>query len=353
MIIKKKLIFYIIVLLVFPLVYANNYGSGTYGSGKYSAENISSPTPILPDSSTGGSSSSCTYDWQCTNWFPSLCSESEIQERVCANKGTCRGTVGLPNQTQTCKYLGSAEPLFDIFLTLSDESKEACSGNKIKANVKLENYGKIELLDAFMTYWILDENNTLIAELKDTQAVEKGTNFNVELKIPESTVKGTYRLYAEITYSGNKTAVTGESFEVLSQEDCKPYLQFDFNWIYLVYIAIGIFIILIILVLIKLFKKIFKTIKEKIVKTRKRGKYALNSLMGLIKKRVYTEDGNYIGKVKEIILTTNRIYSLKINFDKQLKIKKKLKEGGLIIKYEKVKRVGQIVIVDKEVLNSF
>ena len=228
MIIKKKLIFFVTILLVIlPLVHAANYGAEEYSCGLFGIG--CSATPTTPPSG-GGRGGGCTYDWQCTNWFPSICPESGIQERICMNKGTCTGTKGMPNQTQTCKYLGPAEPLFDIYLTLSDKYKEVCSGDKIKANIKLENYAKVELLDAFMTYWIIDENNKLIAEYKDTRAVEKETSFNIELKIPDSTAEGTYRLYAEITYSGNKTAVTGESFEVLSEEECAFFHIEDFDW---------------------------------------------------------------------------------------------------------------------------
>ena len=46
----------------------------------------------------------------------------------------------------------------------------------------LKNYGKIELLDAYMTYWIINENNTLIVELKDTRAVKNTKEFKMHVK---------------------------------------------------------------------------------------------------------------------------------------------------------------------------
>lgn len=427
---KKIILFSFILLFLIPLVLAGNYGAGTYGADNYGIGEVIS-TPIAP--STGGGSSggsSCTYDWQCTEWFPSICPESKIQERICANKGDCTGTKGTPNQTRTCEYLGPSEPLFDIYLSLEDKYKEMCSGDEIKANIKLENYAKVELLDAFMTYWIIDENNKLIAEYKDTRAVEKETNFNIELKIPGSTAEGTYRLYAEITYSGDKTAVTGESFEVLSQEDCALSPIKDFNWIYLVYGVAGIFLVLLVLILIKLFKR-FRITKRKTGKTkthkeykskikqnlrkirgktllmilagfmlvgilfvgknnitgfavgnanvvsnnwnifefiwiigmlgllifayrkkivekieiRKRNKHPNNSLKGLIKKKVYCGEGNYIGKVDEVLLGKNKIGSLRIKLDK----KQKFKIKGIIVKYKDVKCIGHIVIIREKV----
>jgi len=468
--IKKKLSIIFLILLVLPLVLSNNYGAEAYGCGLFGIGcSTSTPTPT-PDS-PGGGGGSCNYDWQCTSWFPLICPESGIQERICTNKGTCTGTAGMPNQTQTCEYLGPSEPLFDIYLTLSDKYKEICAGNKIKANIKLENYAKVELLDAFMTYWIIDEDNKLITESKDTRAVEKETNFNIELKIPELIPKGTYRIYAQITYNGNKTAVTGESFEILSQEDCKLFSQIKFNWAYLIYGGIGILAVLLVLILIKVFGKregkeidviikkgekdlkkgklensknrykllkklyeseynrdvsIYKKIKNyynnimKKIKDNPRSsrnfllglftifiislgigllfntkrdiigfvvgnsntknigwniskyiliigtlglltflsrnkiksfiekikiKYPKDSLKGLMKKKVYLENGDYIGKVDEIILGENKINNLKIKLDK----KQKFKFKGIIIKYENVKNIGHIVIIDNRI----
>jgi len=430
--VKKNLIFILLILSFLPLVYAVNYGEGAYGCGLYDVGCSVSPTPTPPapvSPGGGGGAPSCTYDWQCTAWFPSICPESGIQERICANKGTCIGTVGMPDQTRTCEYLGPAGPLFDIFLTLSDKYKEICPRNKIKANVNLENYGRIELLDAFMTYWIVDENNTLIVELKDTRAVEKETNFNIEIKIPESTPEGTYRLYAEITYSGNKTAVAGDSFKVMSPEECKLYPWFNFEMLF-IYMGIGIITLLFIIILIILFrrrksktkkrktnkeykKKIKENLKriksktfliiitsliligvlfiggkgmtgfvirnanavnnnwnifgfvliigmlgllafiykEKIVEKieiKRRNKHSKNSLKRLIKKKVYITEGDFIGKVDEVILGENKIHSLKIKLDK----KRKFKVKGIIVKYKNVESIGHIVIVDKKILEK-
>lgn len=445
----KSLLFLLCILIFIPLISAINYGEGSYGENIYegtgsvtseycgdgicnNGETCSScpadcgSCPISPPSGGGSSGeSSCTYDWQCTNWFPLICPESGTQERICMNKGTCKDREGMPNQTQKCEYLGPKEPLFDIFLSLEDKYKETCSGSKIKANVKLENYAKVELLDAFMTYWIIDENNKLIVELKDTRAVEKETSFNIELKVPDSTSKGTYRLYAQITYSGNKTAIAGETFEVLSQDDCVFFSAKYFNWNYLIYAGIAVIGILGILFLVKLMRRKFKhkiirvkgyqeKIKENLRRIKRRHylvaifgfifisllfisenkltgfavnssenmknnlgvvviafiiivfglsaftyrkklfefienrkkKHPHNSLRGLVNKKVYTESGDYVGKVKEIILKENKIDNLKIRLDKKHKIK------GVVVNYRYVKNVKEIVIVENGILEK-
>ena len=247
--IKKKLILLCIVLLITPLVYADNYGAGVYGAGVYGGEVVSPP-----ENGNGNGAAVCTYDWVCTNWFPAECPESEVQERVCANKGTCTGTVGMPNQTRTCVYEGLREPLFDIFLIISEQYKEICAGQRIKAKVSLVNLGKIEPLDAFMTYWVIDENNTLIAELKDTRKVKDKETFNVGIKIPTSVPEGTYRLYAQIAYE-NKTAVAGESFEIIGGKYCEIYSVITK---YSYFILIGIISLMIVILIILLIRRIKK-----------------------------------------------------------------------------------------------
>lgn len=466
-----SLIFILVVSL--SSVYASTYGNETYGADCYGEDcpiscgdgicngdetcstcsaDCGQCSSSSSSSSGGGSGGGCTYDWQCTNWFPSICPDTGIQERVCVNKGTCSGTTNMPNETRECEYLGPTEPLFDIYLTLDDYYKEMCSGNKIRTEIKLENYAKVELLDAFMTYWIIDENNKLIAELKDTRAVEKEMVFNIEMQIPKSTPAGTYRIYSEITYSGNKTALSGESFEILSQEQCGIFSEkgnyfvhifYKYLWIILTF-AILILITIIVIVLMrrksevdKIIKKgrehlkkgniedskkhysllrslyeskykgdssIYKKIidyynslvstlkgksmvlliagfifagifftgsritgfvvgnyenksfgiaiiflifvlglltyfyKERIFEKLKK-KFSENSIKGIIGKKVYTKEGDYIGKVQDVCLIKNKIESLKISTRK-----KKIK--GIVLKYKNVKGVGKIVLID-------
>jgi len=100
------------------------------------------------------------------------------------------------------------------------------------------------------------------------------------------------------------------------------------------------------ILVISIFGLLIFTYRKKIIKkieTKKRDKYPKNHLLGLIKKEVYTEEGDYLGKIKEVFLVENKIKGLKINLDKKHKVK------GFIIKYNDVKDVGHIMIVDNEV----
>ena len=77
-------------------------------------------------------------------------------------------------------------------------------------------------------------------------------------------------------------------------------------------------------------------------------KYDNNSIRGLINKKVYTDEGNCIGKIEEVILQHNKIHSLKIILNKIPKFVAK----GIIIKYRSVKSIGEIVIIDNEILGN-
>ena len=72
-----------------------------------------------------------------------------------------------------------------------------------------------------------------------------------------------------------------------------------------------------------------------------------NNLNELINKKVFTDSGDYVGKIKDIILEENKIDSLKIKLDK-----KKFKINGIIINYKYVKSVGHVVIVDERILKQ-
>jgi len=73
-------------------------------------------------------------------------------------------------------------------------------------------------------------------------------------------------------------------------------------------------------------------------------------IKGLFKKKVYTTSGDYVGQVEDVILGKNKVKSLKIKLGKDVKKKNKITVNGIIIKYQQVKSIGHILIVEEEVL---
>ena len=59
-------------------------------------------------------------------------------------------------------------------------------------------------------------------------------------------------------------------------------------------------------------------------------------------KEVYTDSGDYIGKVEEVIIEKNKIDSLRVKLDDK---KTTYKTKGLIIKYSQVKGIKHVIII--------
>ena len=87
---------------------------------------------------------------------------------------------------------------------------------------------------------------------------------------------------------------------------------------------------------------------SRVIDYKKRNKHPTDSIRGLVKKKVYTDDGEYVGKVEEIILAENKIHSLRIKLSK----KKEFKVEGISIKYKDVTDTGHIVITNKKIIEE-
>jgi sporulation protein YlmC with PRC-barrel domain len=83
---------------------------------------------------------------------------------------------------------------------------------------------------------------------------------------------------------------------------------------------------------------------KKIIRNVKRKNHFGNNLNGLIKKKIYTSSGDYIGKIDNIILKKNKIHSLKIKLDNRAKQISKIKHKGIIVDYNQIKSVGHILL---------
>jgi sporulation protein YlmC with PRC-barrel domain len=129
-----------------------------------------------------------------------------------------------------------------------------------------------------------------------------------------------------------KTNITGKIINNLSSYNWKSLLMF--------FITVAFITLLIVLrkKLVLVYKNITEFLSEIINKDKR---YSSNTIRRLIKKKVYSESGDYLGKIEEVILGKNKIESLKIH----LKSKKKIKTKGIIIKYDNVKAIKRIVII--------
>jgi len=340
-----------------------------------------SVTPPSPGGGNGGSVSEeeeeCTYDWDCTDW--SICING-TQTRECTNLGTCNGTEGKPEEQKSCKI-----PLFDIKIKDIEVTKE----KTLKFNIDLfekADYGRIEVKTKCM---VIKEGEEIFSQI-ETLNVEGRLIYGKEIK--ELTLEdGNYILRVEIVYGEQQKAFAEQGFEVKKEKTffekykiwilsaillvliilfiifwkkyrkenkCKKILK-----ILLIGILIGTLTLIgtrttgfatnniqnnptptsLIILIILIFGMFLFSFRKKIseVIESKTKKYSKNSIKGLKKKKVYNEEGEYIGKVENIYFRKNTIDSLKIKLNK----KQKTKAKGIIIKYKKIKSVGEIIIL--------
>lgn len=84
-----------------------------------------------------------------------------------------------------------------------------------------------------------------------------------------------------------------------------------------------------------------------ITKSRVKKRIPKNRIKGLIKKRVYTSSGDYIGRIENVTLGKNKIDFLKIRLER--KKKKQIKTKGIIMGYKHIKSVGEVVIIKTKI----
>ena len=111
-----------------------------------------------------------------------------------------------------------------------------------------------------------------------------------------------------------------------------------------------------------IFLKRNKLVKfAEIIKRRIKKIKSKNNISDLIKKKVYTSSGDYIGRVDEVILDKNKINSLKIKIDKnvmhrsvypELWSKGAKKVNGIKVSYKYVESVGQHIVIIKKGLKE-
>ena len=160
-----------------------------------------------------------------------------------------------------------------------------------------------------------------------------------EFILPSTLEEGKYYIHTDVTY-GKKEAHSEDSFMVEykpspEKEKIVPIAGSLFSNIlekikdYLLIILLIIIIILIIIFIIK--------------KKRKKLTKANNNLLHIKGKKVYCENGNYVGKIKESVIEGNKVYGWLIQPSKGLGKK------NILVNHKYVKSIGHVMIVDKEI----
>ncbi|MBS3088728.1 PRC-barrel domain-containing protein [Candidatus Pacearchaeota archaeon] len=380
--------------------YANS-SSGAIASAVSYFELTAAPSTTPAPSGGGGGGGgttkiiekSCTYNWDCTPW--SVCSEGK-QRRECKNIGTCSGTESKPIEEMPC-----SEALFDIAVKLKNIK---LNGNKsLIIEVELKEKKSIEKIDVHIKHSIIDSENNEIFSQIETKAIIGELSYQKEIN-EVKLADEEYTLRVDVLYGNLQRAFAEQRFTVEKGEieTEKEYKIIPIILIFLVLMImilvlvvliyrrkikeslrkikvrqaavvfgfvvilslilmrgrlVGfavdganavknswiVWIILIILVL-GLFIFIYRRkIKEIAGKIQSEKSYPQNNVNGVLNKQVYTEGGQYLGRVRSIVLGKNGIQRLKVKFGAGIESKEN------IVDYQDVKNVGrQVIIVEKE-----
>ncbi len=239
--------------------------------------------------------------------------------------------------------------LFDLRVDIPDEYLNVNPGSNLLASIELFNLGEIKKADVEMEYIIEDDVGNKISTEKETVAVETKAGFVKRIKIPENIEEGKYILYVRLLYKGKVSSASGE-FNILSSS-WKSNL-FIFLIILLIAFIVGGIIFLISkhknFILRINMANYYQKINEFIKKLFNLKKYSRYNIDSLINKEVYSEKGHYIGKVRDVVLDKNKIKYLRIELDKKYNFEPK----GISLPYEDVRNIGEIVIIDEEIIED-
>lgn len=318
----------------YNITFYSNHSSGAIASAVDYFEITETPAtpPSSPSGSSGGGGGgggapSCNYVWDCDSW--SLCTDN-VQTRICKNIGTCTGTVGKPIESRQC-----SEALFDVQLKI--DNIEMISEESLAFNVDLIQTKSIDKIDVQIKYTILDNEKSEISTQIETRAVE--TNISYRKILDEIKLKpGNYAIKIDIIYGNMQRADAYQTFKVNANHQIETESQDSKQYNFHTLLIMGLLLVVITLTII-----IIYLVKRDNKKRNKKH----NSLNNLLKKKVYSSLGHYVGKIEDVILHSNKIGSIKIKFNK--------KHGslrGVVLKWKYVHSCGEIVIINHKVISE-
>ena len=143
--------------------------------------------------------------------------------------------------------IASVQGASNLEVTVHDNYKEVLAGNDIWFTIKIANLGNVGKVDISLNYWISDIDNSIIAENKETMAVQTQASFVRTFNIPKDAKIGKYKLNIKMDYGDGEEVVADTSFNVVEKQIDKR--------IYYIIAIVAVFI-LVSLILIFSYKKL-------------------------------------------------------------------------------------------------
>ncbi|MFC1691835.1 hypothetical protein ACFL0W_06675, partial [Nanoarchaeota archaeon] len=192
---------------------------------------------VVTPPSTGGAGGGladiiCTPVWVCSNWEPSVCSESGVQTRSCVDRANCGVDAGaMPPLTRDCIYKEEIIETIEYDLDMDlDSSDEINQGGDFLVEVSLTKEDS-DKLSVHLTYTIINEDGDVVISRRETKTLGRELEFTKSFGTSKLE-PGDYTLIVKATYDGElisddiKFTVLGE--EIISEERA-PYTGFSFK----------------------------------------------------------------------------------------------------------------------------
>ena len=90
-------------------------------------------------------------------------------------------------------------------LSLNIEAQDKVSaGSYVNAVFSILDYTATDAKDVVLHYWLADSYGTVVAEKKETIAIEQISNKTVSLLVPEQSIPGNYFFKGEVIYNSGE-----------------------------------------------------------------------------------------------------------------------------------------------------
>lgn len=230
----RKILFFLVILLVIPLVYATEYSSEGYSCGLY-GQGCSVATPPGGGGGEGGIFSECTNDSGCD--AAQYCFENKCYDFECFDNSQCAGEDSCWN--------GRCVKLFDM--EILDFESPVKLGEFFDFTYFLKAIAEING-DVEIKFWIEQDGN-IVTSGHDTiyfSGFEEKTKTK-KLFLPEDISSGTYIFYIEVTY-GTYTASAHRTIGIEIKDGLATIKMIPNFAQYIIYglIGLGIFIVFLI-----------------------------------------------------------------------------------------------------------
>jgi len=152
----------------------------------------------------------------------------------------------------------SVQAASNLEVGIHDNYKEVLAGKDIWFTIKIANLEDTGKVDISLNYWISDDKNSIIAENKETTAVQTQASFVRTFNVPINAKPGKYKINVKMDYGDSKEIAAETSFNVVEK-------QIDNRMYYIIaFVAVFVLVLIILIFSYKKMRDLFEKLQIKI-----------------------------------------------------------------------------------------